>query len=124
MATPTIVVVDDNTVLLRVMEHLFRRSGYEVVVSRNGSEALELVQRHAAALLVLDLELGADSGLAIVEEARRAPSTSELPIIVYSGNPFVIEPSAARLRSLRCMVMAKPFRLEVMVQRVEEVLAA
>ena len=34
MATPTIVVVDDNTVLLRVMEHLFRRSGYEVVVSR------------------------------------------------------------------------------------------
>ena len=120
----TVLVVDDNTVLLTVMEHLFKHKGYDVVASRHGSEALDLVRQHGAAVLVLDLELGADSGLAIVEEARRMPTTAALPIIVYSGNPFVFDPAAARLRALGCTLVDKPFRLEAMVQRVEEALAA
>lgn len=124
MALPTIVVVDDNTVLLTVMEHLFRHQGYHVIVSRYGSEALELVRAHAADVLVLDLELGADSGLSIVEQARQTPTTAALPIIVYSGNPFVFDPAAARLRALDCTLLYKPFRLDTMVQRVEEVIAA
>ncbi len=124
MTPPTIVVVDDNTLLLTVMHHLFLHMGYHVVVSPYGNEALDLVATHAAAVLVLDLELGVDSGLAIVQEARRAQATADLPIIVYSGNPFVLDPASAQLRALGCTILAKPFRLDTMMQRVKEALAA
>lgn len=119
MPASTIVVVDDNAVLLHVMHHLFTRQGYHVVTSRFGNDALDLVQNNTPSLLVIDLQLGPWSGLSIIEQLRTMPDFAALPVIVYSGNPIVLDPAAPRLKHLGCAVLEKPFPLEMMLQHVE-----
>ena len=122
MPASTIVVNDDNAVLLHVMHHLFTRHGYNVVTSRFGNDALDLVQNNAPSLLVIDLQLGPWSGLSIIEQLRAMPAFAALPVIVYSGNPIMLDPAAPRLKKLGCAVLEKQFPLEAMLQRVEAAL--
>lgn len=122
MSPSTIVVVDDNAVLLHVMDHLFTRRGYHVVTSRFGNDALDLVQNNATSLLVIDLQLGPWSGLSIIEQLRLMPAFAALPVIVYSGNPILLDPAASRLKNLGCSILEKPFPLEMMLQQVESAL--
>ncbi|PLS80149.1 MAG: hypothetical protein CYG59_09450 [Chloroflexi bacterium] len=118
MPASTIVVVDDNAVLLQVMQHLFARQGYQVVTSRYGNDTLDLVQNNTPALLVIDLELGPWSGLSIIEKLRAIPAFAALPVIAYSGNPIMLDPATPELKKLGCAVLEKPFSLETMLQRV------
>ena len=122
MSASTIVVVDDNAVLLHVMHHLFTRKGYHVVTSRFGNDAIDLVQNNDTSLLVIDLQLGPWSGLSIIEQLRAMPAFAALPVIVYSGNPIMLDPASSRLKNLGCAVLEKPFPLEMMLQHVQAAL--
>lgn len=118
MSAPVILVVDDNTLLQTVIVHLLKREGYQVIAWELGADVLAAIAYHRPALVVLDLELGAQSGVAIVERLRAAPPTVNLPIVVYSGNPFVLEPATPRLEALGCRLLEKPLRLDDMVRAV------
>ncbi len=79
MSGETILVVDDEATIVEVVELYLRREGFEVVTAGNGEEALQKVEQHAPALVVLDLMLPKLSGL---EVCRKLRATSDLPPII------------------------------------------
>jgi two-component system KDP operon response regulator KdpE len=82
IATPRVLLVDDEAAIQRSVGTLLRARGYEVDIAKNGAEALDLFTRRTPVLIVLDLGLPDIEG---TEVCRRIRATSAVPIIVLSA---------------------------------------
>ena len=86
-----ILIVDDEPHMLRVTELSIKKGGYDIVIGRNGREALDLAARDPAfltglAAVVTDMELPGRSGAALLAELRARPAGAALPAIIVSGH--------------------------------------
>jgi len=63
--TSKILVVDDDPYILMSLEFLMRKSGFEVMIARNGTEALQLLDSHNPSVVLLDIMMPDVDGYAI-----------------------------------------------------------
>jgi DNA-binding response OmpR family regulator len=80
---PTVLLVDDEESVQKVLTYPLEREGYRVVQARDGEEALELYRAEPVDLVVLDLMLPRVDGLAVCRSLREARST--VPIIMLTA---------------------------------------
>ena len=78
----TILIVDDEAIVLDVVERYLRRDGYTVRVARDGPSALALARGERPDLIILDVMLPGIDGL---EVARRLRQESAVPIIMLTA---------------------------------------
>lgn len=79
-----IMIVDDDSTLLRLLEGFFRRD-YEVLTAASGAEALRLLQQHDVSLLITDQQMPGMSG---AELLRRAVSMRpHMLCIILTSDP-------------------------------------
>ena len=78
-----VLVVDDDSSLLRVLRLGLRASGHEVIVATNGEQGISQAALGAPDVIVLDLGLPDMDGLVV---CRRIREWSEVPIVVLSAN--------------------------------------
>jgi two-component system, OmpR family, KDP operon response regulator KdpE len=81
MSSARIMVVDDDPQIRRVLRTALVAQGYEVVVARNGEEALEKLRDEKLDLVILDMNMPGMNGL---ETCRMIRSTSDLAIIMLT----------------------------------------
>ena len=81
----SVLIVEDNDHLRRILASILRFSGYEVSEAMNGSEAIDKAVLVKPSLILLDLSLpdmnGIDAALAI----KKNRLTTEIPIIACSA---------------------------------------
>jgi DNA-binding response OmpR family regulator len=78
-----ILLVDDEPNIRFLYSTYLADSGHEVIQAQSGREALQMIQREPLDLVVLDIKLGPESGLALLQEiAYRYPS---LPVIILTA---------------------------------------
>ena len=80
--TQTILAVDDDEGLLRLVQLQLEPFGYKVVTAASGEEALELFQRMTPELVILDVGLPKLDGLSV---CRRIRSLGEVPVLMLSA---------------------------------------
>lgn len=80
--SPTILLVDDEDAVRRVLAFPLEKDGYEVVQAADGEEALERFSEHDVDLVVLDVMLPRLDGL---EVCKRLRATSSVPIIMLTA---------------------------------------
>ena len=84
-----IMVVDDSLTVRRVMQRLFEREGYQVLLARDGVDALEQLHELDAAampeLLVADIEMPRMDGYDLVRNLRASERTRSLPVIMVTS---------------------------------------
>jgi DNA-binding response OmpR family regulator len=115
----TILVVDDDAKIVRLVRTYLERERYRVVEALDGVAALEAIEAHDPALVVLDLMLPEIDGLAVVRAVR---DRSDLPIIILSARGA----TADRIAGLGLGAddyLPKPFSPAELVLRVNRVLA-
>jgi two-component system response regulator VicR len=78
---PTILAVDDEPKILRIIEHCLNREGYEVTTALDGQQAIEQFQRQDYDLIILDLALPKVDGFQVCRTIREI---SSIPIIILS----------------------------------------
>ena len=78
----TILLVDDETIVVDVVERYLLRDGYAVRIARDGLTALDLARSERPDLIILDLMLPGLNGL---EVAQRIRAESRAPIIILSA---------------------------------------
>jgi PAS domain S-box-containing protein len=81
----TILLVDDEDTVLKVMRRSLEKSGYRVLPARDGEEGLEAFRAHRDEihLVITDMAMPKMDGMQLVEEIRK--TGSEVPIICTSG---------------------------------------
>jgi DNA-binding response OmpR family regulator len=83
MANPaTILLVDDEEPVQKLLTYPLERDGYRVVLARDGEEALARFEREHVDLVVLDLMLPKLDGLEVCKQLR---ATSSVPIIMLTA---------------------------------------
>ena len=77
--TGTVLVVDDEALVLSVAERILSRSGYSVLTARDGREGLERARQHKGAidLAILDVQMPYLDGLQLRGAAPRGGSGGE-----------------------------------------------
>lgn len=78
-----ILLIDDEPNIRFLYATYLADSGHEVVQAQSSGEALQMIQREPLDLVVLDIKLGPESGLTLLQEiACRYPS---LPVIILTA---------------------------------------
>ena len=79
-----IMVIDDDTVMLRMIrEHL--RDHYEVVIVTSGTLALKYLETKTADLILLDYEMPEESGPEVLQKLHDNPNTNKIPVLFLTG---------------------------------------
>jgi DNA-binding response OmpR family regulator len=82
---PLVLVADDDEDILTLVALRFRRSGLEVILARDGEEALELIRTQAPDAAVLDIAMPKLTGLEVVRRLRDSEATTAIPIVVLTA---------------------------------------
>jgi len=94
------LIVDDNEDFLASATRLLRSQGLEVVgCASSGQQALKLAEKHRPDVVLVDVELGDEDGVAVAEQVReRSPSSSVILISAYDRDELaaLIGPASDR----------------------------
>jgi two-component system response regulator MprA len=114
--TPSILVVDDDPNLLRMLRRGLVLAGYQVAAIEDGETALRVLREAAPDLLVLDVMLPAPiDGLEIARRLRAAGS--DVPILMLTARDQVAD-KVAGFASGADDYLPKPFAFEELLARV------
>ena len=81
----TIMIVDDEPENLNVLESLLTREGYQVVLAKDGVDALEQLQDFLPDVVLSDIEMPRMDGFDLVRNMRADPRLKPLPVIMITS---------------------------------------
>lgn len=81
----TILVVDDEAVLVDTIAYNLEQAGYRVITVADGSSALETARQAMPDLIILDIMLPEVDGLEVCRQLRRENNTATIPIIMLTA---------------------------------------
>lgn len=124
-----ILVIDDRQELLALLRMLLEDAHYVVSVLDDGARVEETVRADPPDLIVLDLRLGAVSGLNVLERLRAGQATAGIPVIIATAaltdvgmvERLIRDPSG---RYAQVSVLTKPFDGDALLERIERMLGA
>ena len=117
----TVLLVEDEDQLRRVMKDLLERDGYSVAEARDGVQALDQVDRFAPDVIILDLNLPGIDGYSVLSQIRSRPATRAIPVVVLTAKGD--EDNEVRVFELGADdFITKPFRAKALSARLEAVL--
>jgi DNA-binding response OmpR family regulator len=116
----TILVVDDERDILRVVEHGLTIHGYAVITAGTGREALEHIAFEQPDVVVLDIMMPVMDGFQVLQQIRNTPKTAELPVILLTAKTE--EASVAKgWREGADLYLVKPFEINELIACVEAI---
>ena len=107
----TILFVDDEEAILKVVTEYFGRKGYITLTAQNGRQALNLVKNHSVDCCFTDINMPEMDGLELAEALHRHDNT--MPVIVMTGFPS-LENAIQTIRNGVVDFMVKPVNLRQM----------
>ena len=118
----TVLVVDDETSILRLLARSLDAFGYATLEVAGSEDALSCLKKNKVDAAILDVRMpGGRSGLEVLEELRADPDHEELPVIILTGVTLT-DKEAARVRTLNAYVFYKPQAPKLIVEKLDELL--
>jgi two-component system, OmpR family, alkaline phosphatase synthesis response regulator PhoP len=121
MASPTILVVEDEADIRKLIQYNLAQERYKVIEAEDGEQALKLLQRSRPNLVILDLMLPGMSGLELCKLLRDRQETAQLPILMLTAKAGEAD-KVVGLEIGADDYLAKPFSPREMVARVRAIL--
>jgi DNA-binding response OmpR family regulator len=112
---PTIMVVDDDAVIVKMLERILRLEGYDVITAGDGKAALLLLEKAKPDLVILDIMMPGLDGIQVLQIMRQH---SDVPVIMLTAKceDFSV------LQTLELGAddyVKKPFRTQVLLARIQ-----
>ena len=117
--TGRLLIVDDEEVALRNLEHVMRRAGHSVATASSGVEALARLDAEDFDLLLTDLRMENVDGMKLLKVCRQKHPDAE--VIMITGYATA-ESAVKAMKEGAFYYVAKPFRLDEVRQVVAEAL--
>lgn len=80
-----ILVVDDDPYILMSLEFLMRKSGFDVMIARNGTETLELLEQNVPDVVLLDIMMPDVDGYAICKHIKKTAKLKSCKVVFLSA---------------------------------------
>lgn len=119
----TVLIVDDETSFLDIMNVILPRAGFNIITSTHGKEGLQMVYDHKPDLALLDDMLPGMSGGDICLTIKSDPNVQNIPVVLYSAGPRVRDVEFIRRIGANA-VLYKPFKPADVINIITMCLAA
>jgi len=113
----TILVVDDEETMRRSLADILRLEGYHVLTAADGEIAIDLIQKDAFDLILLDLKMPGVDGLEVMHEANRMAPDTIIILLTAHGS---LESAIESLRSGATDYLLKPASTQAILKSVSK----
>ncbi|MCA9789037.1 MAG: response regulator transcription factor [Cyanobacteria bacterium HKST-UBA04] len=121
MAATTILIVDDEYDLVRLVRYNLEKEGYKVLTAYDGQEALRQVKENSPELVILDLMLPDMPGYDICKQLKAEPETEAIPVIMLTARSSEDDKISGFQAGAEDYVV-KPFSPKELIYRVKAML--
>ncbi|UKT63044.1 response regulator [Pedobacter mucosus] len=111
-----ILVVDDNSAILDVLEILLSEEGYKVKCVDDASDFLPVVIDFEPQLIILDIQLGRYDGRALCDNLKGLGNTKDIPVLLMSAKVNIRDMGVYTCTAQE--FITKPFDIDDVVRRV------
>ncbi len=84
MKKETVLVADDDPIILNFLHSLLKDKGYQVITAEDGERALEMALIYHPDIIVTDIVMPYRDGFDLIKVLRKEPKLKETPIVVLS----------------------------------------
>jgi len=117
--TARLLLIDDERIALRNLEHVLTKEGYQVTATQSGGHALELLDSQPFDLVLTDMRMDKVDGMQILRRCKaQYPDTEVIMITGYA----TLESAVEAMKEGAFHYIAKPFRLDEVRKTVAEAL--
>ncbi|GAA3343249.1 hypothetical protein GCM10020358_81240 [Amorphoplanes nipponensis] len=117
-----LLIAEDDDDIRAVLERIFRRTGFSVLVAADGRQALRMAVEARPELILTDLDMPGLTGLELCRAVRAEPALNEVPVALISGSLTPGDPRAVEAQA--CAVVLKPFTGPLLVTEIESLVRA
>lgn len=117
-AGPTVLVVDDNPVIRKLISGKLEESGYNVVCAEDGRSAAAMIRGASPDIVLLDITLPKMDGYEVCRNIRMNETTRNIPVIMISGKDGYYEEGRGKAAGATGFI-TKPFGPETLMRAVE-----
>ncbi len=113
----TILIVEDNPINLKIIQHVLLQAGYHILTAMRGSEAIEAALNHLPDLVLLDVILPDIDGYHVCHLLKESRTTTDIPIIFMTS--LTDSDSIVQAFELGAVdYVTKPFKTEEVLARI------
>ncbi|MBE0646623.1 MAG: response regulator [Bacteroidales bacterium] len=95
---PTILIVEDNTVVISQMKQILSREGFSVAIAEGGEQAINYMREQVPDGIILDLMMPGMDGFEVLDQMRSTEETANIPVLILTAKDLTKE-DLSRLRS-------------------------
>ena len=122
MSGPTVLVVDDDPVIVKLLQVNFEMEGYEVITASDGEEGLNKAREAMPDVILLDVMMPKINGLQVAAALNGDAATANIPIVLLSAKAQAADVQAGR--AVADEYITKPFDPLELLDRVSKLIAA
>jgi DNA-binding NtrC family response regulator len=115
-----LLIVDDEKVAVRNLEHVMKKEGYEVTATQSGANALAFLDKQSFDVVLTDLRMEKVDGMQILKKCRETSPDTEVVLITGFAT---LESAVDAMKHGAFYYIAKPFRLDEVRKVVAEAMA-
>jgi two-component system KDP operon response regulator KdpE len=116
-----ILLIEDDGWIRTFLRDVLADEGYEVIEAADGRTGLRLAAEQHADMVLLDLAMPGFTGVDVLRELRRLPTTRTVPVLILSAFERLLP---ARDTSDVAGVLAKPVKVPLLLAAVKDALDA
>lgn len=117
------LVVDDSLTMRKVLGRLLEREGYEVLVAKDGMDAMQLLQESTPDIILTDIEMPRMDGFGLSRNIRDDIRTKHTPLIMISSRTADKHQNLAKEIGVDAF-FGKPVQDDELISKMKELLAA
>ncbi len=121
MSCKRILVVDDEAQVRALCAHALTEEGFQVLVARNGHDALQRANETTPSLAIIDVMMPEMDGIELCRSFRSSPKFSNLPILFLTAKGDITDKAAGYAVGADDY-LTKPFDIRELVMRVRALL--
>ncbi|MEM3988574.1 MAG: sigma-54 dependent transcriptional regulator [Sulfolobales archaeon] len=112
-----ILVIDDEKITLKNLEHVLKKEGYDVTATDSGVEALNFIEKQEFDIVLTDIKMEKVDGFEILKRCKSLyPDTEVIMITGYA----TVENAVAAMKQGAFYYIAKPFKLDIIRKIIRE----
>ncbi|HTF99797.1 MAG TPA: sigma-54 dependent transcriptional regulator [Nitrospirota bacterium] len=115
--TASLLIIDDERIALRNLEHVMKKEGYEITSTQSGANALKLLEEGRYDVVLTDLRMEKVDGMQILRRARELHPDTEVVLITGYAT---LDSAVDAMKNGAFYYIAKPFKLEEVRKVVSE----
>ena len=121
---PTVIVVDDETVLVDLICELLGDEGILAGRCRAGPHAYACIRAMLPRVVILDLQMPDTDGIALFEQLQADPLTRPISVIFFTAHGEILRTRLPQYQAMGVELVTKPFDLAQLIGAVQRMLAS